>query len=138
VVSGGEFQFTVSPVSADIELEVVLDPVSDVPGSSIERRVDGSYVVTIPSVEADLSILINARSTPSANAELSASSARVWSSGSELHLLSTRVSEARIYSLSGILVQTIPLQPSLPSHLYLPHGIYVITLEDKSYKVFLR
>jgi hypothetical protein len=111
--------------------------VSDVPGSSIERRLDGSYTVTISEVLSDLSIVIEARSTPSANVGLP-SSIRVWSAGKELHIESDHVGVARIYSLGGVLVEVVSLSPVYPSVVRLPVGFYAISIEGRSYKVFIR
>jgi hypothetical protein len=134
VVSGGGFQFTVTPLSSDIEIEVLgIDGVG-----VVDRRLDGSYIVTISEVLSDISIQIEARSTASANVGLSSVSVRVWSAGNELHIESDHVSDARIYSLSGVLVESVSLSPGYPSVVRLSHGFYAISIEGRSYKVFIR
>jgi hypothetical protein len=131
VVAGGDFQFTVTP-EFGTELEILTSDASVIP--VVESQVDGSYIVTLSGIHSDVSIVIGVR-TGSVSLP---SSVRVWSAGNELHIESDHVGDARIYSLSGVLVESVSLSPGYPSVVRLGVGFYAISIEGRSYKVFIR
>jgi hypothetical protein len=135
--SGGDFTFTLRPSSslAGLAPSVTTGRASDAEGGvTCTPNADGSYTVVIRSVRQLLTVGI--AFIPSDAVTVQGSS--VWSSGGRLHIVVARPVEARILTLSGILVKTLRLAAGETVTDTLPSGIYIVVPDGiVGHKVFV-
>jgi hypothetical protein len=140
VHSRDNFVFTVTPSDERYrswDLKVAISrSVSGDDGVIITPNPDGSYTITIMQVQEDISILVTF-TNPVANAAVEQT--EIWTGGDQLYIHAAETGDARIYSISGALIQTPKLIAGKTTAIRLPKGFYLVTLyNDKTHKVIIR
>ncbi|MDR2041047.1 MAG: putative Ig domain-containing protein [Tannerella sp.] len=129
VFSGADFVFHVKLTGpyAGMKPSVSTDrPVPDSIGTVVERLDDGSYEVRLRAVRQPIHVTLQAAPI-TGNADLEAT--RVWASGGQLYIASLRDDEAKIYTLSGMLLKSLPLRAGKTVQTSLPPGVHVVRLD---------
>jgi|GEM_PF-5544816 len=106
----------------------------------VANNYDGTYSVTIRTVQANLELNIEAVGTTSEHgngttAVEAVADDAVWAAGGVLYVKSANAGSVAIYSLTGQLYQQGPVSGSFSATL--PKGIYIVQLNGKAYKVVL-
>jgi hypothetical protein len=63
--------------------------------------------------------------------------ARVWSSGGQLHIEAATNGTAQVYTVVGQLVRTVALTAGQTTVTSLPHGVYIVVLDGKTWKIIV-
>ena len=110
-------------------------PVVKANGKEILPDSKGRYVVK--NVKTNITITVSGivKDGPTANLEIQGS-LKVWGADGHLHILSSKVGEARVITYSGQLYKIITLTGG-ETITSLPSGIYIVRIDGQSYKVYL-
>lgn len=110
-------------------------PVVKANGKEILPDSKGRYVVK--NVKTNITITVSGivKDGPTANLEIQGS-LKVWGADGHLHILSSKVGEARVITYSGQLYKIITLTGG-ETITPLPSGIYIVRIDGQSYKVYL-
>lgn len=110
-------------------------PVVKANGKEILPDSKGRYVVK--NVKTNITITVSGivKDDPTANLEIQGS-LKVWGADGHLHILSSKVGEARVITYSGQLYKIITLTGG-ETITSLPSGIYIVRIDGQSYKVYL-
>ena len=110
-------------------------PVVKANGKEILPDSKGQYVVK--NVKTNITITVSGivKDDPTANLEIQGS-LKVWGADGHLHILSSKVGEARVITYSGQLYKIITLTGG-ETITSLPSGIYIVRIDGQSYKVYL-
>ena len=110
-------------------------PVVKANGKEILSDSKGRYVVK--NVKTNITITVSGivKDGPTANLEIQGS-LKVWGADGHLHILSSKVGEARVITYSGQLYKIITLTGG-ETITSLPSGIYIVRIDGQSYKVYL-
>lgn len=73
----------------------------------------------------------------SGNLSVGIAKANVWSSGDCLHINSPSDGMARLFTIDGVMRQTIPVVAGESKMISLSSGYYVVTLNGKAYKIWI-
>ena len=134
VESRKDFTFTLTGLKADYVPQVstsrVLLPDSE--GLQTVRNADGSYTITILSIQEETIVTID---FTVGNETIE--SARVWAADGMLYLQSDNAGEIYVYTLSGTFIQRVSISAGETSRLPLAKGCYIVTIGRKTYKVVL-
>jgi hypothetical protein len=143
ISSGGDFVFTVtlSEPYAGMMPGVTTDRklLSDEEGITVRSLGDGVFEITIHAVRESFTIL-DIRAIEDRQSVGSVDSPRIWTSSGQIHIHSVLSGEARIFTLTGALIKSIPLLAGETYSTPLASGFYVVvTLNDgKTYKVVVQ
>lgn len=134
VESRNDFTFTLTGLKAGYVPQVSTSRIllPDNEGLLTERNADGSYTVTIFSVQEETIVSIDFTV-----GNESIGSTCVWGADGMLYLQSDNSDEGQIYTLSGRLVQRIRLSAGETYRLPLAKGNYIVKVGKKAYKVIL-
>lgn len=102
-------------------------------GVVIEDNGDDTYTVTIRRVQQNLKVTVKASGTESSNDVLAKDD--VWASNGILYVNAATPGALSVYSLTGQLLQTVPVSGTFTTTL--PKGLYIVQLNGKAYKVVL-
>lgn len=134
VTSGSNFSFTITPTGDNagksLHVSTSRTSVPDSEGVQIVNNSDGSYTVTILSIRETVTIAIDF-----ATGIDSIDGNAVWSHANQLYIRSEETGEAVVYTLQGALVSNIRINAGETVTLQLSNGVYVITLNGKTYKI---
>jgi hypothetical protein len=137
IESGTDFVFHITPINRELFYIIpkvkasTRTNVDD--GITIEEEANGiSYLVTIHSVRESMTILIGDNATANEDVDGPA----VWSYGGKLYIRAYDQSTAVVYNALGQLVKTVGLSAGETSYA-MPSGIYLVTLNGKTYKVIV-
>lgn len=110
-------------------------PVVKANGKEILPDSKGRYVVK--NVKTNITITVSGivKDDPTANLEIQGS-LKVWGADGHLHILSSKVGEARVITYSGQLYKIITLTGG-ETITSLPSGIYIVRIDGQSYKIYL-
>lgn len=110
-------------------------PVVKANGKEILPDSKERYVVK--NVKTNITITVSGivKDGPTANLEIQGS-LKVWGADGHLHILSSKVGEARVITYSGQLYKIITLTGG-ETITSLPSGIYIVRIDGQSYKVYL-
>jgi uncharacterized repeat protein (TIGR02543 family) len=134
VFSGRDFVFTITPTDARSNTPpVVRTGRADTPdGVRITPNADGTYTVRIRVVRIDITLNIDLLT-----ATESIDVAKVWSYGHTLYIYATTAGTARIYSLTGQLVKTVPYTADNTAQTTLPRGLYIVVTNGQTDKIIM-
>lgn len=134
VTSGSNFSFTITPTGDNtgktLHVSTSRTSVPDSEGVQIVNNTDGSYTITILSIRETVTIAIDF-----ATGIDSIDGNAVWSHANQLYIRSEETGEAAVYTLQGALVSNIRINAGETVTLQLSNGVYVITLNGKTYKI---
>lgn len=138
IASGQNFTFNITPTGTNAGLVPVITTnrtsIPDSEGVKIEDNKDGSYTVTILSVQQSININIDFATTN----EAIEGDHKVWTDNKLLYISSTLNSTAFVYNTVGALIKTVVLSADQTASLTLPEGLYIVKLGNKTYKVVLK
>ncbi|MDR1674851.1 MAG: putative Ig domain-containing protein [Tannerella sp.] len=126
--SGSDFVFRVKPTGPYAGMKPMVTTDRQVPdsiGVIVERAGDGSYEVRIRAIRETVHISLQ---TLSMIGNAGVEAARVWASGGQLYIASLRDDEAKVYTLSGMLLKSVPVMAGKTVQTSLPHGIHIVRL----------
>jgi hypothetical protein len=130
--------FTVTPLLPNVTLSISTSRilVRDNEGVNVVANADGSYTVTIYSVQENLVIYASLFEIAANEAEAGAVS--VWTDSDRLLIETATAGEARIYTITGALKQVAKLSAGESAAITLPKGFYLVNLHGKTYKVAVK
>jgi hypothetical protein len=135
--SGEDFIFTVYPDPANslLTLFVTAGRIFDENGGGVTWTAngDGSYTVRIRQIRENITVSV---SFSTGNSAIDGGT-QVWSHADALYIASPRDGEARIYSLSGVLMKIIPFAAGETVRTQLPGGFYIVVSGRERYKVMV-
>jgi hypothetical protein len=105
-------------------------------GVTVTPNPDGSYTVTVLRVQENIHLDVTFIDPLVDNAAVEPAGIRT--DGSQLYIRASRSGEAHIYSISGTRIQTVALKAGETAAVPLPKGFYLVTAEDKTYKIIIR
>jgi hypothetical protein len=111
---------------------VISEPAIDASTIKYEKNPDGSYTITISALRHDVRLSLD---FVAANATVDAT--KVWASGGQLYIATVQAGEAQIYNLVGRQVKTLSLAAGETLAETLPTGVYIVSLNGRSYKVLI-
>ncbi|MDR1675791.1 MAG: hypothetical protein LBR86_04920, partial [Tannerella sp.] len=104
-----------------------------------EGLTPGAYTVTV-TVGGDglttVSLEITYHVLPVGNEAIAGQ--QVWAAGGTLYIAATATGEARVFSTGGQFVKAIPHTAGETVETSLPQGVYIVVVEEKTYKVVIR
>lgn len=134
IISGNHFVFTITPTGNNIGKSLHVSTsrtlVPDSEGVQIVSNEDGSYTVTILSIRETVTIAIDFATGIDA-----IDSNAVWSHANRLYIHSEEAGEATVYTLTGATVSKISVNAGETVVLPLSNGVYLISLNGKTYKI---
>ncbi|MDR2120685.1 MAG: T9SS type A sorting domain-containing protein [Tannerella sp.] len=138
LVSQEDYTFTITPTAgANSGTPVITTNRTRIPdeeGVSVVPNADGSYTVTIYDIREEIRLNID---IPAAGEYVAGD--KVWSGGGgQLFVTSHKAGAAKVYNVIGEQVKTTVLAAGETTSVSLPKGVYVITLNGKTYKVVVR
>jgi hypothetical protein len=137
VAFGADFTFTVRPQGANAGLMPKVSTGRSLPEGddvSVKNLGNGLYEVTIKKVTEALNLSIEF--VPDATAAVETSS--VWSAGGQVYVTAATATSAKVYGATGALVKQIALSAGETTGIAVPTGFYIVTLNNKAYKVIVK
>jgi hypothetical protein len=110
--------------------------IPDSVGVKLEEVRDGVYTFVIYYVQQELDIRIDFIPAPVDTAPVDETA--VWGDRGLVGITSARAGEVKIYNISGIHVQTFILPSAGTSRIPLPPGVYIVSLNEKTYKTIVK
>jgi hypothetical protein len=137
VDSGEDFVFTLTPDPANslLTLFVTAGRLFDENGGGVTWTAngDGSYTVRIRQIRENISVSV---SFSTGNSVIDGGT-QVWAHAGTLYIAAPRDGEARIYTLSGVLMKIIPFAAGETVRTQLPDGFYIVVSGRERYKVMV-
>lgn len=137
ISSMSSFSFTIEPTGTNTGSTPVVTTnrtsIPDSKGVVIEDIGDGQFRVTILYIQQN--ILINIDFT-TANEQVYAGG-YAWGNNGQLFIMADNDGEAAIYNATGMLMKIIRISAGQTIQTSLPEGFYIISINNKSYKIRL-
>jgi hypothetical protein len=136
ISSGADWVFQLTPSGQQYEgltpeVSSGRQYVPDSVGVIVTPNGDGSFEVRIRTIREAVNISVRmVRNQDDGNASVEAS--RVWASGGQLYIAAIQTGEAKVYTLTGVLLRSIPVEAGLTGQTPLAPGFYIVTLSDGS------
>jgi hypothetical protein len=97
---------------------------------------DGSYTIVIKAVKEPFTVGFDFEKEDVGNDVADGNS--VWGANGQLYVTSAVAAAAKVYSVAGALVKTVSLAAGETVSTSLPAGLYIVALNDSSYKVVIQ
>jgi hypothetical protein len=139
IPSGSDFSILLTPVD---ELYKMLRPqvksnrilVADAEGIIVTPNGDGTYTILIKGIREAVDLTVDFT-----QATGTVDDTKLWSAGNRLYIHAVHSGEARVYSVTGVLVKGLTVVADETYSTTLPAGIYLVVLDNgKVYKVVLK
>jgi hypothetical protein len=111
--------------------------IPDSVGVELKSVENGVYTFVIHYIQQAIDLKIDFVS-PSASASATVSETEIWGGSGQIYFSSPQAGEAKIYGISGSLLQSFTLPAASKSSITLPAGLYVVSLNGMTYKVVVR
>ncbi|MDR1524875.1 MAG: T9SS type A sorting domain-containing protein, partial [Tannerella sp.] len=142
VRSSSDFVFTIIPYPENSNWELCIrafrnasiDESDD--GLTVTHNPDGSYTVRVLRVQEEIHFAVTFTAPLVSNAPVDRTGS--WTDGHLLYIRASRDGEARIYSISGALIQTVAVEAGKTASVRLPKGFYLVTADGQTYKIIIR
>lgn len=141
VASATDLTFNVVPTGENVGLAPVLKTnrkAEEVLGQTWtrQRNADGSYTVVIKTVQEPFTVGFDFNEDVANENVVDNNS--VWSANGQLYVTSAIAANAKVYTVAGALVKTVTLTAGETVSTSLSSGLYIVTLNDNSYKVVVQ
>ena len=137
IESQKDFVFNITPTGSNMGMGLKVTTsrtsVPDSEGVVITKNEDGSYTVTIRQVQEPIEVYID---FVTSNAEIE--DYALWSNGENLYIQSEKAALVRIYTISGLQVQSISVTAGETKTVALSKGFYAIMVGDSVYKIVIK
>ncbi|MDR2921610.1 MAG: leucine-rich repeat domain-containing protein [Tannerella sp.] len=137
VNSGDNFIFTITPTGSNTgkipQVSTSRTRLPDSEGVVTTDNGDSSYTVTILQIQESITITID---FATGNGLIDTGN-RIWSYDGQLYITTTVSGTATVYSAMGSLVKTISISTGETVGTTLPTGIYIVSMNGKTYKVMV-
>jgi hypothetical protein len=139
VPSGSDYSILLTPID---ELYKMLTPqvrsnrtqVADAEGIVVTPNGDGTYTILIKGIQEPVDLTVDFT-----QAAGTVDDTKLWSAGNRLYIHAVHSGEARVYSVTGVLVKGLTVVADETYTTTLPAGIYLVVLDNgKVYKVVLK
>jgi hypothetical protein len=133
VPSGEDFVFTVTPIDAQHGQTLIVKDGRRPSGVECIRNNDGTWKVRVMAIRQNIVLTIDF-----STAETVTEGDAVWSAGRELHITSSVNTNAWIYNIVGSLVRVVAVAAGETHSIPLPPGIYIVEMNEESYKEIVK
>ena len=138
VFSRNNFVFTITPTGASAGMVPVITTnrtsIPDSEGVKVEPNGDGSYTVTIYRIQEEIRITVDFSTSNESIEDLN----KVWSANGQVYVTSGESGYVRFFNAAGKLLKTLKVTEGESMQTAVPLGFYIVTLNDKVYKVTVK
>ena len=101
------------------------------------KDADNTYIIVIKKIQEPFTVSFDFEEGGVGNEDI-ADGNSIWSANGQLYVTSAVAANAKVYSVAGALVKTVALAAGETASASLPTGLYIVTLNNNSYKVVVQ